>query len=516
IRGGHTFSIIRASFNKIAAHQDKIDFLLALNQDTFDFHKSRLNDSSVVIYDSDNVKPGDLSPAIKTCGIPIGSIIKEESAPEIMRNACIIGAFCKAAGIKPEVLESVLKKEISRETDLNLKVAFRGFNAAGEFIKIDPLSQDKLPLITGSQAMGLGFARGGLQAYISYPMTPSSPLLHFLAEFAEDFSLKVIHPESEIGVILMSLGFAYMGKKTAVGTSGGGFCLMTEGLGLAGMAELPIVIVMGQRPGPSTGLPTYTSQADLHFVINAGQGEFVRFVVAPADAEEAFYWSAASLNISWKYQIPSVILVDKTLTEGVFSFDINCVGDIKEDNPSLWGKSPPYKRYLNTDNGVSALAFPGEKEAVVKANSYEHDEYGITSEDPGLAKMMQEKRLRKEKYLLEDLKNYNPVKVYGREDSKTALLCWGSNKGVCVEAARVLGLKVIQLQVLWPFPAEQFKQSLEGVNRLICVENNATGQLIKLIKMNGFNVNDKILKYDGRPFPLEELLGLLAQLNLES
>lgn len=506
IRGGHTFSIIRACRDKAGTHRNRVDFILALNRDTVNLHKERLKDGTVIIYDSSSVKAEGLPAAVKTVGLPIDSIIKEENATEIMRNSCIIGAFCKSAGLGWDVLDKVFRKEISREIDVNLKVAKRGYDAAGELIKIEALPQEALPMLSGNQAIGLGLIKGGLGAYISYPMTPSSPILHFLAEVSDGFSLKVIHPESEISVILMALGFSYMGQKAAVGTSGGGFCLMTEGLSFAGMAELPVVIIVGQRPGPSTGLPTYSAQTELHFVLNAGQGEFPRFIVAPGDAEEAYFWSAAAMNIAWKYQLPAFILSDKNLGEGIFNFDIESIDEIKEEAPLLWDGKPPYKRYVDTENGVSPLAFAPAKDAVIKVNSYEHDEYGITTEDPAVTTLMQNKRLRKERYLSEELQRYKTVNTYGDKNSSAALICWGSNKGVSIEAAQELGLKVIQPLVLSPFPVNQFKNALTGVKRLICVEDNATGQLARLLGIYGFYVDERILKYDGRPFSLEELV----------
>jgi 2-oxoglutarate ferredoxin oxidoreductase subunit alpha len=503
IRGGHTFSIIRASKNRIATHSDKIDIIIALNQETFNIHKNRLKKGCLFLFDSEQVK---INTKTRGLGIPLGKLLKGENAPNIMRNTCIIGAMVKALGLEFKILEDVLKKEITKETELNTKVAKRGFDESKELMKIDSISQKSLPLLTGNQATGLGLIKGGMKAYIAYPMTPSSPILHYLAGIADDFSLDVLHPESEIGVILMALGYSFMGKKSAVATSGGGFCLMTEGLSLAGMAELPIVIVLGERPGPSTGLPTYSSQTELHFALNAGQGEFVRFVVAPGDAEEAYYWSCVSMNMSWKYQIPSIILSDKNLGESVFNLDINAVGELKEEAPLLWDRKSAYKRYLIMKNGVSPMAFVPTKDAVIKVNSYEHDEFGITTEDPQKTTAMTDKRLRKEKFLLKDIdENFKAVNVYGDKNSKTGLLCWGSNKGVSVEIGQKLGLKVIQPVVLNPFPLRQFKDSVLGLAKLICVENNATGQLVKLIKGYGFKTDKTILKYDGRAFSLEEL-----------
>ncbi len=505
IRGGHTFSIIRASVEKVAAHRDKIDVLLALNQETIDLHKGRLKDRGIVVYDSDVIDSGSVSGIRDAIGLPLTGIVKETGADDIIRNTCIIGAFARSVGIPWDILDFAFRNNISKELDQNLKAARRGFDASKEFIVIENSAKEKMPLITGNEALALGLLRAGLKSYISYPMTPSSPILHYLASLAEDFGLKVIHPESELAVIMMALGMAYSGERVAVGTSGGGFCLMTEGLSFSGMAELPVVIILGQRPGPSTGLPTYSCQTELNFALSAGQGEFARFVIAPADAEEAYFAARLSMGISWRYQIPSIILTDKAMAEGCYSFNIDNCGEIKENTPVLWDKRGTYKRYANTDTGISPLAFPGEKDVVIKANSYEHDESGISTEDPSVTVKMQDKRLRKEKYMAIELEDYECVKVYGNKDSVTAILCWGSNSGVCMEVAKALGMKVIRPVVLSPFPVKQFRGAMEGVKKVIAVENNATGQLARLVKEHGCGVSESILKYDGRNFTVEEL-----------
>ena len=286
---------------------------------------------------------------------------------------------------------------------------------------------------------------------------------------------------------------------------------MTEGLSLSGMAEIPVVVIMAQRTGPSTGLPTYTGQSDLHFILNAGQGEFPRFIVAPGDAEEAYYWAGAALNLAWKYQVPSFILSDKTVSESQYTFDLNDAGELKEEALQLWegaregvGDSE-YSRYRYTESGVSPLAFPPKKGQVIKTDSYVHDEKGITTEDPVITRQMADKRLQKGLSLAKELEAYETVKVYGQSQSKTALLCWGSNKGVCQEAAQQLDLRVIQVLVLSPFPEKKLREAMMGVERLIAVECNATGQMASLAGSFGIRVQDRILKYDGRPFSLEDL-----------
>jgi 2-oxoglutarate ferredoxin oxidoreductase subunit alpha len=513
IRGGHNFAVVRAAGQKIAVQRDRIDILIALNQETVEKHTSRLKDSSFVIYDADKVKMDGIKQ--KGCGLPITSILKEAEAPAVMKNSCILGGYCRVVGIDWSILEEVLQKHIPKKLELNLLVARVGYDQAVQLCRIDsPVGMQAnrpLPILAGNQAISLGLIKAGLGAYVAYPMTPSSNVLDFMARQAGQFGLTVVHPENEIAVMLMAEGFAYAGVKAAVGTSGGGFCLMTEGLSLSGMAELPVVVIMAQRTGPSTGLPTYTAQGDLHFIQSAGQGEFPRFIVAPGDAEEAYFWSGVAMNFAWKFQVPSFILSDKTVSESQYSFDLEAAGELKEEPPQIWEGREEYSRYRYTQSGVSALAFPPQKGQVIKTDSYVHDEKGITTEDSGITKLMADKRLQKGTSLARELEGYETVKVFGKSQAKTALLCWGSNKGVCREAAEKLGFRVIQMLVLSPFPEKSLREALQGVEKLIAVECNATGQLASLAGFFGIAVQDRVLKYDGRPFSLEDLLADLGR-----
>jgi 2-oxoglutarate ferredoxin oxidoreductase subunit alpha len=513
IRGGHNFAVVRAAGQKIAVQRDRIDILIALNQETVEKHTSRLKDSSFVIYDADKVKMDGIKQ--KGCGLPITSILKEAEAPAVMKNSCILGGYCRVVGIDWSILEEVLQKHIPKKLELNLLVARVGYDQAVQLCRIDsPVGMQAnrpLPILAGNQAISLGLIKAGLGAYVAYPMTPSSNVLDFMARQAGQFGLTVVHPENEIAVMLMAEGFAYAGVKAAVGTSGGGFCLMTEGLSLSGMAELPVVVIMAQRTGPSTGLPTYTAQGDLHFIQSAGQGEFPRFIVAPGDAEEAYFWSGVAMNLAWKFQVPSFILSDKTVSESQYSFDLEAAGELKEEAPQLWEGGEEYSRYRYTQSGVSPLAFPPQKGQVIKTDSYVHDEKGITTEDSGITKLMADKRLQKGTSLARELEGYETVKVFGKSQAKTALLCWGSNKGVCREAAEKLGFRVIQMLVLSPFPEKSLREALQGVEKLIAVECNATGQLASLAGFFGIAVQDRVLKYDGRPFSLEDLLADLGR-----
>jgi len=499
IRGGHNFAIIRGAENPVGTHENHVDFVLALNKETIDRHREKYSKETVIIFDADQVKiPGN--------GVAVKAILSDEHAPEIMGNSAMIGAFAKATGMEWPLVEQVFRAHMPKGIDQNLNVARRAYDQMRQIRTIERCDNHPLALLTGNEAIGLGMVNGGLETYVSYPMTPSSSLLHFLAEQKEKFGIMVVHPENEIGVVLMALGFAYAGRRTAVGTSGGGFCLMTEGLSFAGMAELPLVLVISQRTGPSTGLPTYTGQTELHFVLNAGQGEFPRLIVAPGDATEALYWSAVATNMAWKFQVPAFILADKTLSEGTYSVDATALPNVPRYDSPLWDGNGTYRRYADTPSGVSPLAFPGQTGAIVKADSYLHDEAGITTEEANLAEVMAKKRLRKGEALARETEGYGGVIVSGIPDADTALLCWGSTKGACDEAGGRLGIRVIRLVVLSPFPKEGLKNALSGVTRLIVVEENATGQLASLAERYGIIAHRKILRFDGRPFTPGDLL----------
>jgi len=499
IRGGHNFSIIRASEKRIVAHKETVDVIVALNQDTVENHKHRLNTGGIILYDS---KKSDA----EGLGLDFMEIVKKFDGKPIMRNTAAIGALAGALDFEWSVLEKVIMDAVEKDVGLNLKIARHAYDRIENPSKSVPkLDQKSLPLVSGNEAIALGAVKAGLNMYIAYPMTPASAILHYLAAHENELGVVTVHPESEIGVALMALGAAYAGARTMVGTSGGGFALMTEALSLAGQGELPMVIVESQRPGPSTGVPTYTMQGDLAFVVHAGHGEILRVVLAPGDADEAFYTTGLAMNLAWKFQIPAFVLSDKHLSESIFSFEAD-IDKVKPEKPLLWNNQGEYKRYTDTQNGISPLAFPGNPSAIVKTTSYEHDESGITTEEPEAIARMQRKRLRKRKALEDELEKYETVNVYGNPDSKTALLCWGSTKGACIEVAEALDLKVVQPLILEPLPVEALKKALSGADKIIDVEVNATGQLAKLVAGHGFCIDDMILRFDGRPFTVDVLL----------
>jgi len=322
--------------------------------------------------------------------------------------------------------------------------------------------------------------------------------------------------ENEIAAVNMVAGASYAGVRTMTATSGGGFCLMSEGLGMIGMTETSPVIVLVQRPGPSTGLPTYTAQGDLRFAIHASQGEFPRVVIAPGDVEESFYTTLEAFNLAEKFQIPALIISDKYLAESNGTsepFDQNRIGIdrghfITEDE---YAGEEEYKRHKFTENGISPRAMPGTKGVIVRTNADEHNEFGYTTEDPVLATKMADKRFKKLDALTKELENYETVKFYGPGEAEATILAWGSTKGPIREAMKILSkeditVNYLQIVYLTPFPAGKIQRIIQSAKKTIVVENSKTSQLSSLIREHLLTtVDHKILKYDGRPFNPEAL-----------
>ncbi|MBC7073896.1 2-oxoacid:acceptor oxidoreductase subunit alpha [Candidatus Parcubacteria bacterium] len=508
IRGGHNFSEIRVSQREIAARKEKLNFILALDENTINLHKKRLSKKGILIFNQDKVKnqKGGF-------GILADTIVKKEGGIPVMVNIALISAFSKIVGIEWEFLEEILKRELKKQTELNLKIAKIAFDSQKPVFKIEKTKKAPSLLLTGNEACALGMQRAGLNFYFAYPMTPSTSILNFLAQKEDEFGIKVVQPENEIAVINMALGAAFAGKRSAVGTSGGGFALMTEALSLAGQAEIPILIVESQRAGPSTGMPTYNLQGDLNFVIGAGHGDMVKMVVAPANATEALIWAAKSLNFAWQYQIPVILLLDKDISENTFSVPKNILEKIKIKPPKLWQKGE-YKRYKIERDGVSPLAFPGTENVVVKACSYEHDEYGITSDEEKIVKAMIEKRKRKLAKIKKDLEKEETIKISGKKSSKVVLISWGISSGPAKEIAEKFGFKFLQPIVLYPFPKEKMKKEILGAKKIICLEMNSLGQLANFLRGNEIKVDFEILKYTGRPFFVEEIEREIKKLKI--
>jgi len=508
IRGGQQWALVAASPRRpVYSHRRRVDVLLALDRGALLSNIGRLHEKALALCDT-----ADAVNDPRVVALPVRDVVREEGGPPVAVNTVLVGVLFGMLGGDLGVLKGVIRGHFrSKEAaELNVRLAEKGYGIGLQLRGRFPVSvvsgggSGGRLLIDGNSALALGLLAGGLTFFAAYPMTPASPILHFLAEVQRDVGIVVFQPESELAAINMAIGAAYAGARAAVATSGGGFSLMVEALGQAAMTETPIVIVNVQRPGPSTGMPTHTAQGDLRFVIHASQGEFPRVVLAPGSPGEAYELGCRALNLAWKYQVPVIVLMDKFLAESYWTTE--SLPPLGPEEGSVWrgGTNEPYARYRITETGVSPMAFPGTPGALVYANTSEHDEYGFGTIDPKTVRAMQEKRFRKLSTIQKEAESEG-VRTYG--DGAIAVATWGSTTMVVREAMQELeGVKLVQVVWLEPFPRESFAREV-GARRLLVVENNMRGQLASLIREHVLREPDGFLgRYDGRPLDPEEVV----------
>jgi len=532
IRGGHNVLLVRVADHEIFGVDNYVDLLIALNRETVDLHKDEISEGAAILYDGESfqVQPGDFAKPVNLFPVPLMKLAKEHGGDVLMRNTVALGATLALVDFDIKYLESVVKDQFGRKGDevvaKNNQLAQAGFdyikqNFPKGFNKkftVSATPANKQMVLTGSEALGLGAIAAGMKFFAAYPMTPINGLLYYLAGVAEKTGFVYKQPEDEIAAINMAIGASFAGVRSMVATSGGGFSLMVEGTSLAGMLEQPVVIIFGQRPGPATGLPTWTTQSDLHFVLNAGQGEFPRLVLAPGDIEEAFELTAEAFNLAEKYQTPTFVLVDKYICESYFSIDLAILAEKKVSiergkivSEAEQTKEVEFPRYQLTDDGISPRPIPGRKSGVFRENSDEHDEWGYSIEDGPLTKKMIEKRMRKMEMAQQEVP---APTLYGVKTAPHTLVGWGSTKGPVLEAMRQLteqgkGELVNYLHLNWinPFPAMQVREVLSNAKHVIDIEGNHNSQMIDWIQVKtGIKITDRINKYDGRPFFPSEII----------
>ncbi len=510
IRGGHNFYVIRVSNEEVLAPQEPIDLLVCLDQNTYLLHRHELSPIGGVVADQD-FGLGDTA----CLNIPY----KELGTGQVS-NIVALGAVGAHLGLTEEILAQTVddffgKKapEVAAENRRVLSKSYRWASALPPCLpKLPPLANPSPRLMmNGNEAIALGAVSAGLKFYSFYPMTPSTSIGQTLADISGPMGLVVEQAEDEIAAINMALGASFTGAPSMVGTSGGGFALMVEGVSLAGMTETPVVIVVAQRPGPATGLPTRTEQADLNFVLHSGHGEFPRAVLAPGNVEECFHLTRRAFFLAEKYQGPMFILTDHFLADSasaVAPFDLKNLEALK---PGTEAKpmTLPYRRFALTESGISPRLLPGLSEHLVVAGSDEHTEDGHLTEDLSVRKQMVEKRLRKGEGLAGEVL---PPDFNGERSPDLLLISWGSSKGAVWEAAmklRSAGKRVATLHFsqVWPLAPDQFRHHLQKAREVVCVESNATGQLAGLIRREaGFEIRRRVNRYDGLPLTPEFIL----------
>lgn len=514
VRGGHNFFQIRAASGPIYSFADQVDVLVALDEETIKLHRNQVAHEGVVVYDSERVKsPQGLANYLS---IPLSELGKKYGGRGIMGNAVAVGAVWQLMQGDAGVLDSTLRDLFSSKGEDIVENNIQAARGGSDFAKAEfhgslfcALYKQSGPprmLLSGNDAVALGAMAAGCQFISAYPMSPSTSVFTTMGRQVGRLPLVFEQAEDEIAAVHMSMGASFAGARSMVATSGGGFSLMVEGLSLAGCTETPLVIFLGQRPGPATGLATRTEQADLLFCLHAGHGEFPRAILAPGTAEEAFWLTVKAFNLADKYQIPVFILSDQFLADAYNTVEIFDLDEVSMDRGEVLTekgfKGAEYKRHSYTDSGISPRAFPGRGSWTVATTGNEHDEFGYPTESAVIRQKMVEKRLRKALPLAKEIAG---PPTYGAADPQTALLCWGSALGACREAADTLNAQgekvgVIHMKELWPFPVQEVQKALMAADRVLTVEMNATGQLGRLLRQEtGIRPAGAVLKYDGRP-----------------
>lgn len=523
IRGGHNFFQIRFSDSPVMASRNRIDILIALDKESILLHEKELSEYGQIIYDSSALKQKHEKEYF--LDIPFVDLALNRGGSKIMANTVAVGAILGMLGMELDLLLGIIKDTFKKKGEevikANINSAIAGHDFAVKECKrcsftVTPLAKSKM-LISGVESIALGAIASGCKFYSAYPMTPATGITNYLAGKEKDYGIVVEQAEDEIAAINMALGASFAGVRAMTGTSGGGFALMVEGLSLAGMTETPIVIALGQRPAPATGLPTRTEQGDLLFALHAGHGEFPKVIFAPGTPEQAFFLTNKAFDLAEKYQIPVFVIFDQYLADSQWTFDGFDLSRLKYTDYRLRGDKfknlSEYKRHAFTETGVSPLGVPGDSKHLVVTDSDEHDEEGHIIEDAVTRIKMVNKRLFKKMPFIKQ--EMDPPVLYGDNTPDIVLVGWGSTYGMMKESVDNLSkskkIATLNFTEIYPFPPiEKFDylNILNTAKLTICIENNAAGQFARLMKAEtGYTFNAGINRYDGRPFLLEEFTG---------
>ncbi|MEA1992451.1 MAG: 2-oxoacid:acceptor oxidoreductase subunit alpha [Thermodesulfobacteriota bacterium] len=518
IRGGHNTFAIRVGVDEVNGPVEAVDLLVALDMNTVTLYRKDLLPGGLIVIDA----------ALEIAGDRLLRVPFKELAKSRFSNIAALGVVGSLLGLDKGVMAKTLSDFFGRKHPKVMEENLRVLEAAFNWCSGQPATVHKLPpiakpaqrlMLNGNEAIALGSLSAGLKFFAFYPMTPSTSISLNLAGHARQMGLIVEQAEDEIAAINMAIGASFVGVPSMVATSGGGFALMVEGISLAAMTETPLVVVVAQRPGPATGLPTRTGQEDLELVLHAGHGEFPRAIFAPGTVEECFYLTRRALELAERYQGPIFLLTDQFLADSyraVVLFDVENLAPVQVESEDT-GLSP-YLRFAITESGVSPRLFPGITEHLVVADSDEHTQDGHITEDLSVRKLMVEKRLKKGEGIRAGV---IPPDMEGDGNPDLLLVSWGSSKGAVHESAsriRSNGEKVATLHFsqVWPLVPEQFMGHLQEAKQVICIEGNATGQLAGLIRREtGFEIKKKVLRYDGLPLTPESILRELNQQESE-
>lgn len=522
IRGGHAAATMRAFTGERYCIGSKITLLLALDEEAIEKNARQLDSDTIVVYDdSSGYIPYDLLPEdVRLFSAPFNRIAMRTMRRELYKNSIAFGLVGRILGLGDEAMRETFVKRFERRgqiiLDYNLEALGLGLHLADEmglkegegYFTIEPFDPEEHLLIMGNELVAFGFMAAGGRFFTGYPITPSSEILETLQKWLPRCGGVARQTEDELAGINMAIGAALTGVRTMTATSGPGFSLMQEGVGHAGSAEVPMVVVDCQRSGPSTGMPTRPEQSDLNLMVFGGHGDFPRIVLAPGHPEDCFYLAVDATNLADKYQIPVFIAMDQAMSQNIASvkpFDLDAVKvePGKRLEAEDLAKLDTYKRYQLTDDNISPFAAPGTPGGMSLVTGNEHNEFGLVSTDPVNRVRMMDKRMNK----LEDAKKDLPrARHYGDPDANVGLVCYGVTFGATIEAmeeleAMGIATQCLQPRTLWPVLEDVF-EFINNCDRVYVVEMNAQAQLAHIFIHQGADASKirNIIRYDGLPY----------------
>ena len=528
VRGGHNFFQIRVSDTPVMASREDIDILIAFDLESISEHAGEVKENGQIVYDSSalgKLKLQEDISRINSLDIPFTQLAIEHGGSKIMANTVATGAILGMLKMKLDVLENIIKDTFKKKGEDIIKANINAVRAGYDFAlkncltcRFVPADTSKAKMLLNTvEAIGFGALASGCKFYSAYPMTPSTGIMNYLADKEKDYGIIVEQAEDEIAAINMALGASFAGVRAMTGSADGGFALMIEGLSLAAMTETPVVICIGQRPAPATGLPTRTEQGSLLFVINTAHGEFPRVVFAPGNPEQGMYLTNKAFDLAEKYQIPVFVMFDQYLSDAEWTYENFDLSKLKYQDYRIRGEAlkslAEYKRHAYTSTGVSPLGIPGESRHLIITDSDEHNEEGHLIEDAETRIKMVHKRLFQKLPLIK--KEIAPPLLYGDPEPEIIISGWGSTYGIMKEAVDILStqhkkIAMLHFSEVYPLPETDnfdYISVLKNAKISICIEQNATCQFAKLIRTEtGFEFKYKINKYDGRPFTVDLLV----------
>lgn len=512
IKGGHNFSIVSIGDRPLWNSYKQHDLIISFDVRSIRLHSLELNPAGMHFCNADDCASAD----DRMIRLPMTSLARDSYGPNGNVSLAAVVIFSKVCGLDPDLLERTIHKEFSRDATGAITY-LKKLDFVLNQLDLSPLrswhqaSEPESKLFSGNQLIALGAWAAGLDLYFSYPMTPASSILHYLALKRDSHKVYSIHAESELAAANMAIGACFAGKRCAVGSSGGGFALMQEAFSLAGMVEAPLLCFLSSRPGPATGVSTYTAQEDLFFALNQGHGEFPRIVASPDSFERAFTLAAELMDLAWEIQTPAILLTEKHLSE--CAANVHLDGHYLPDAPdSLNPEKEDYKRYAITESGVSPLKFPGCANStdadVIKWNSHEHLESGVRTDAAEQIVAMKNKRKLKAQSLSLATKRYQRIASYG--EGTTLVFAYGSTALELREAMKYHPFKLIVPIYLEPFPEEEL-EAYRGKEAII-VEHASQANFAEFLRIKlGIKAKANILRYDGRSWDSIELAKLIRE-----